>query len=303
MTAPRVRLDEAATDFEREMLDSWQGERPPARARQRALALMGTGAAVGATSASAATGAVGGAFVQGAGPKAATLGLLALAKWVAAGSVVAAGVVSVAPFVRQGEAGRSRVAALAPVAAVHPVVAPPARVAVPPPVEEALAPPSEPAVAVVSSPSPQVVAVRSVVVAPQSRPSAAQTQPVAVVAPPPPIAEAAPSVSAGTLAPPAESHPSRALGDQVASLDRARAALAAGDATGAVQAIDVYDARFPNGMLAQEAAVLRIDALARLGRAGEAAELGQRFVAAHPASPYAAKVRQSLAGLTGASNP
>jgi len=66
------------------------------------------------------------------------------------------------------------------------------------------------------------------------------------------------------------------------TIDRARSALAGGDAVVAVQAVDDYDARFPGGALAQEAAVLRIEALVKLGRLDEAKAAAARVLALQP---------------------
>jgi outer membrane protein assembly factor BamD (BamD/ComL family) len=87
------------------------------------------------------------------------------------------------------------------------------------------------------------------------------------------------------------------LGDEVASMDRSRAALAAGDAAGALRMLDEYDARFASGLLSQESAVLRVEALAKQGSARAAKELGDRFLAEHPTSPHAARVRALLRAL------
>jgi outer membrane protein assembly factor BamD (BamD/ComL family) len=87
---------------------------------------------------------------------------------------------------------------------------------------------------------------------------------------------------------------SRALGDQVAAMDSARSALASGDAAEARRQLDDYEARFPNGVLAQEATVLRIEALLKQGQGGAARALGERFLADHPTSAHAAHVRRML---------
>jgi outer membrane protein assembly factor BamD (BamD/ComL family) len=76
----------------------------------------------------------------------------------------------------------------------------------------------------------------------------------------------------------------------------ARKALARHDAAAALSALDDYQHRFPRGLLAPEAAVLRIDALAQRGSMGEARSLAKRFLAAHPASPHADHVRSILKG-------
>jgi hypothetical protein len=84
------------------------------------------------------------------------------------------------------------------------------------------------------------------------------------------------------------------LGEQVALVDQARSALGASDAAGALRLADEYDARFPGGALAQEVTGLRVEALLRLGRRSEATSIGERFVAAHPRSPAAARIRRLL---------
>jgi outer membrane protein assembly factor BamD (BamD/ComL family) len=80
----------------------------------------------------------------------------------------------------------------------------------------------------------------------------------------------------------------------VALLDKARAALAAGDTGDALRTVDDYDARFPGGSLWQEATVLRIEALLHQGKQREAADLADRFLGSQPKSPYAAKIRGML---------
>ena len=85
-----------------------------------------------------------------------------------------------------------------------------------------------------------------------------------------------------------------ALGDQAALVDRARAALASGDAATAARLADEYDARFPSGVLGQEATVVRIQALVMRGDIASARVLGERFLAENGASPHAARVRRLL---------
>jgi hypothetical protein len=82
-----------------------------------------------------------------------------------------------------------------------------------------------------------------------------------------------------------------ALGDEIASIDRARAAIAAGDGVRGGQLVDEYERRFPHGTFTQEAEVLRVEALElRADRAG-ARRAAERFLAAHPASPHAPRLR------------
>jgi len=74
-------------------------------------------------------------------------------------------------------------------------------------------------------------------------------------------------------------------------VDRARAAVRAGDGEGALALLDAFDAEFPKSSLADEVVVIRVDALAKTGRTDRAAELARAFVARKPASPYAARLR------------
>jgi outer membrane protein assembly factor BamD (BamD/ComL family) len=94
-----------------------------------------------------------------------------------------------------------------------------------------------------------------------------------------------------------KSPPKRAArepGEQLATVERAERALASGDAPEALRLVDEYDTKFPGGALLHEAAMVRIDALLKLGRPDEAATTADRFLAVHPASPYAAKLRRHL---------
>jgi hypothetical protein len=96
-------------------------------------------------------------------------------------------------------------------------------------------------------------------------------------------------------APPASVPDEGTLHDEVAALDRARAALAGGDATGALSAIAAYERAFPRGALADEASMLRIEALARAGRRDDARTEAARWLARDPQSPHARRLRAILA--------
>jgi hypothetical protein len=114
-------------------------------------------------------------------------------------------------------------------------------------------------------------------------------------APPVPPAGEIPSAqpSAAPVDPPhASAKPS--LADEVAALDVAREALAAGDAGRALRALDQHDQRFAGGMLGPEATVLRIEALLLRGDRASATRLGEAFLAAHPRSPHASRLRSLL---------
>jgi hypothetical protein len=81
------------------------------------------------------------------------------------------------------------------------------------------------------------------------------------------------------------------LSEQVQSLDRARVALSSGDAGAALIEITHYRNAWPKGVFLTEASVLEIEALAKRGERALAAIRAQAFVAAHPDSPQAERLR------------
>lgn len=87
--------------------------------------------------------------------------------------------------------------------------------------------------------------------------------------------------------------PASTLGQEVALLDSARQALTAGDAERALSLISSYRRRFPEGALQQEATVLEVDALEAKGRAAQATDLKQQFLAEHPESAHTQRVQRS----------
>lgn len=80
------------------------------------------------------------------------------------------------------------------------------------------------------------------------------------------------------------------LAAERALLERARAALARGDAAGALDAVDRHAARFPRGRLAEEREVLAVQALASAARVDEARARAARFHRDHPKSAFAPAV-------------
>ncbi len=85
------------------------------------------------------------------------------------------------------------------------------------------------------------------------------------------------------------------LEDELAAIDAARAALSSGRGDTALSRVRHYQVRFPNGRFAEEADALEVQALAFSGRREEARSKGDRFLAARPGSPYARRVRSSIA--------
>lgn len=96
----------------------------------------------------------------------------------------------------------------------------------------------------------------------------------------PPAVVAAPSVST--------------LRAELASLEEARSALAAREPARALSLLDRYAAQFPEGAMAPEETMLRIEALVMTGDSQAAKRFADAFLASHPDGPYAARVRSLL---------
>jgi hypothetical protein len=119
-------------------------------------------------------------------------------------------------------------------------------------------------------------------------------QPVKVEDPAPaPLAEASIAVPHGDAPKPRAARPA-SLTAEIASLDLARSALADGDAKRALRNLDAHDHDFPNGALAQEAVMLRIEALVATGDMNGARAVGHRFLVGHPDSAHADRIRTLL---------
>ncbi len=84
------------------------------------------------------------------------------------------------------------------------------------------------------------------------------------------------------------------LTQEVAALDEAREALASGQSERALSIVNQYERGTSAKTLLLEAQVLRIEALAQRGDAARAAKLAQAFLAEHPSSAHAARVRSLL---------
>ncbi len=134
----------------------------------------------------------------------------------------------------------------------------------------------------------------ALIAAPRPEPIAAEAPSAATEA-----REPGPVSSSGRMAV-VRSQPDISL--EIAALDEARTALRAGRASEALRALDRYDTGFAKaGSLRVEATALRIEALLQSGKRDRATSLANAFLARHPRSPYAARVR-GLVG-SGPSNP
>jgi hypothetical protein len=127
-------------------------------------------------------------------------------------------------------------------------------------------------------------------------------QRTAAVAPPPPIAPAAmpPGQAAGPVAVNSVAgrsnlpRPAADLEREVAQLDQARAALAAGQPVQALRELDAYRVQTPRGTLAAESIVLRVQALLALGQRAAAEREASPLLMAAPQSRHAERLRQLL---------
>ncbi|WP_437757021.1 hypothetical protein [Sorangium sp. So ce1389] len=266
MTDPKPLGDlgeEETTEFERTLLRSWKHESPSSAARARALAIAGLAAGTSAAPPAPAPAPA----APAPAPQAAPGKLLAIAKW-SLGTAIGVGLLGAGVALLRPPAPPSVAAPSGePLAASAPPIAP-APIA-PAPTPSGPAPtPSGPVTIALPGPAP------------------------AAVASPPRSTSSAPRARSAPVA------PADALREQVAIIDRARDALGAGDAAGCLSELDAYDRRFPRSAMGEEATVLRIEALIRLGDRARAADLGQRFLASRPTSPHAAGVRALLGATT-----
>jgi len=131
-------------------------------------------------------------------------------------------------------------------------------------------PPSQPKPSRSPAPAPAAVPSDPVVTAPP----APETPPVKPAAPPPP--------------------PHSTLTEEVTLIDGALAALRHHEPARALELLDDYDRRFPTGSMAPEATVARIQATLATGDGARARELGSQFLATHPTSPLAERVRDLI---------
>ena len=86
------------------------------------------------------------------------------------------------------------------------------------------------------------------------------------------------------------------LGVELRAVDRARAALQRGDASGALRALASYEQDAPERQLALEVARLRMEAHAALGEHAEARALAAEILAQRPSPLHARRAREVLNG-------
>jgi hypothetical protein len=306
---PPPRLADSGTEFERSLLASARRDVGCHDGLKRTLAAIGVGAATAPASTAAAGVVASGPVAPGGTALLASAGVGAFAKWVVVAVVVGGGAaLSGASFFHQPSAPTAltvpppaEAQSATPRSAGAPVLASPQTAAFtvsPPPALTSAAPtprvnaggPLYPTT-VRSTPPATLYGLSVSSVAP----AAPQDFPASSVVPAPnPAPVAAPPSAPSTLPIPIRSPSS--LDAEVAMLDRVRASLATRDAVRALKELDAYDHASPGSALADEATVLRIDALMAHGDRTTAAMLGRRFLTAHPASPHAPHLLQLLGG-------
>jgi hypothetical protein len=90
---------------------------------------------------------------------------------------------------------------------------------------------------------------------------------------------------------PSASSAAATLLEELALINSVRVALANNAADAALRSLDDYASKHPSGGLTMEALVLRVSALAALGDRASAKRLADAFLATHPDSPYAQRLR------------
>ena len=129
-----------------------------------------------------------------------------------------------------------------------------------------------------------------------SSPSSAETTPDPA-SPPAPAASPAPRKREAERAePPLDAE---RLAEEVRAVDKARALVAAGRASDALDALDDYERRFAIRRFAPEALYLRMEAELAAGRNGPARDPAARLLSRYPKSPQVPRARQVL----GVTNP
>jgi hypothetical protein len=279
MTDPQRLLEESGDDFERALLRSSRVDEPAPRAAARVAAALGVGSAIvsGASTASG-TGAT-------LGVTAGKAGAWVVAKWVGFGIV--AGGVTVAGLQLARTASKG-----SPVEhaehAEHAALAPP-------PAAQHNGPDTRAGEVATPAIAPEPASVHAQ--PERARGADAVRQPAHA-----PAAAAEPSAARfDDLAAPVASAPRTSpasIAGEVSALDRARNAIAARKPADALAALDEYE-RGGSRMLAQEAAVLRVEALLLAGNRAGAAALARRLVEAEPQSPHAPRWRE----IAGQHNP
>jgi hypothetical protein len=144
---------------------------------------------------------------------------------------------------------------------------------------------------VTAPPPPRQQAVPAASIAPSAATATPLLEPLGSVVSAPAGSAPRPAKLEKQVAPASPSAGEATIDEEVQLIKEAQAALRAGDATGALARTDEHSRRFPTGKLASARAVTRMMALCQAGRQDQARLEADRFLAAHPGSPYADRVK------------
>jgi TolA-binding protein len=299
MKEPQRLLDNRASGraLEKELLRAARDDSPSMATKASAMAALGiAGGLAAATQATAASAAMQTATAaQGAGAASTAAGAasttaaaavslgkgVVLVKWVGIASVGLVGSATVIDRVTE-PVNEPRAATI--VSSVH---------AQPRPPRPQIAPTSAPKTAAQAAPSEAPKTADDETRARQTKGAEkrfpARTAPEVRTAGP--TTRKAPPTGTATSAP----SPRPQLSAEVAALDKAQRALRAGDGDGATRALNRYEQQFGKGRLADEAQVLQIETLALHGNKAAARARALSFLANHPNSPYASRLRTLVA--------
>lgn len=320
MNEPRRLLnDDNATDFERALLRSARHDGPSPALRDKTLLALGLGVGVvglGATTAATATAAAvttatttattaatattasgaAATATAAATKQAAWAGSAAILKWIGFGVVGGALTVTAVVVAPSLSAPNTR-----PTEGMVEAAATDAK----PAGKVAVGRPSRPGEAAQATPDPEQAA-KDALAAPApaqvkdaNDANDANDAKVTNVAPAAPAAVEASARAEAARRRASAGAPRSTLTEEIALLDRAREAIARGSASSALAALDEHDRSFPGAALGPEATVLRVEALSLRGDRAAATRLGRAFLAVHPESPHASRLR-SLLGASAA---
>jgi hypothetical protein len=276
----------SANEVERLLLQAARIEAPPG-SKERAL-LVASSAISG--SGGSATGAAAG---KGAAASITKTGSLAMLKWVGVAGIVGVGAVTGAMSIRDASLGATASigaisATLSPTTGARGIARSNQAEAVessprrgPPSLEDAPTSLQPPALTTAAAPA----IARQVGEASRTTPAATRTVASAMGDHP------GTSDAPGTAVPEPRASTVRS---ELAMLDAARGAMAAGAPHRALSILDAYSTRFPSGAMAPEAAVLRVEGLVKAGDRAAAKRLADAILANDPGSPYLERLESML---------
>jgi hypothetical protein len=309
MNVPRLLIEEG-TAFEREILASSRLDVGSDEGFKRTLGAMGLAAAtVSATSSTAGACTAAGLAAGSSATLLGGAGVGVVVKWIGLATLLVGSTTLSATWVaRRAPAPGLELPPSSVISGAMPVSRAISRQPTPEEIKGAALVPSQPT-------APRITAetgppARATTPPARAEPRSLSVPPALAAAPAgSPAAEPASATGAVVESPPADrervgesSPPSMGarspstLDDEVATLDRVRASLSAGDSLSAFRQLDAYDQACHVCVLSDEATVLRVDALMAQGDAVAAAALAQRFLAANPSSPHAPHLRSVVAG-------